>query len=347
MKFFTPLLLCLFISSIGFGQYVSEKRQAFVVKRTATWCGPCGTWGWDLWADLVGDPSLPAFAAAQVHDSRSSELNVPFASELTSFYEAATGVPSFYIGSTNQTQSNGGGISVQGTLTRLKDLVRAYGRLDATLGVGYTATLTDNVVDINAKVKAFSSTNEEYYLGVYVLEKDVVNYQNGQGNDAVHKIVLRDAITQDPFGQLIQNGGISEGDEFDYTFSYTVPQGFNPENIRLAMVIWEKDGTDYKQESSYSVRETLVSSTKQAFEEKAELSVFTNAEGISYSISPKQAGDLKVDLVNVNGQVIQPLFFGGVDQPMQRNFQVSGLAAGLYFVRSNFDGTISTETVRF
>ncbi|MFK8055302.1 MAG: Omp28-related outer membrane protein [Saprospiraceae bacterium] len=347
MKIFAPLLVCLFISSVGFGQYVSDKRQAFVVKRTATWCGPCGTWGWSLWADLMNDSSLPPFAAAQVHDSQSSRLNVPIANDLTSFYEVNTGVPNFYIGSTNQTQSSGGGISPAATLARLKDLVRAYSRIDAEIGVGYTATLTDNVVDIKGKVKAFSDINGEYYLGVYILEKDVVEYQNPIGDDAVHKTVLRDAVTPNGYGDLIQNGAIGAGTEFDYTYSYTVPQGFNAENVRLAMVIWKKENGEYSQESAYSVRESLVSSTEQAFEDLAELTVFTNAEGISYSIAPKQSGDLKVDLVNVSGQVVQPLFFGGVDQPMQRNFTVSGLAAGIYFVRSNFGGTIKTETVRF
>lgn len=347
MKFFTTLLVFLFLSSVAFGQSVSDKRQAFVVKRTATWCGPCGTWGWDLWSDLSSDFTLPSFVAVQVHDHQASELNNDAAESLVSFYEASSGVPNFYVGSANQTQSSGGGINVSGTLDRLKVLIRAYNRLDATMGVGYTATLTDDVIDISAKVKAFSATGGEFYLSVYVLEKDVVNYQNGQGNDAVHKLILRDEITSNGYGQLIQNGGINEGDEFDYSFNYTIPEEFNAANVRLVMVIWEKDGDSYRQETAYSIKESLVSSTDQAFEEKAGLTVFSTGDAISYNLTPKLAGELKVDLVNVNGQVIQPLFFGSVDQPIQRNFTVSGLAAGLYFVRSNFGGSIKTETVRF
>src|SRR5690554_6390421 len=31
---------------------VEEKNMSVVAKRTATWCGPCGGWGFDLFADL-------------------------------------------------------------------------------------------------------------------------------------------------------------------------------------------------------------------------------------------------------------------------------------------------------
>jgi len=347
MKFFTTLLISLFIASVSYGQYVSDKKVAFVVKQTATWCGPCGTWGWDLWSDVLTDNTLPEFGAAQVHSSTASELTCPAAVEVAAFYEASTGVPSFYVGPVNQTQSSGGGINVSGTLARIKAVIRAYDRLDAKVGVGYSATLNNDVIDISAKVKAFSDVSTEHYLAVYVLEKDVVNYQNGQGNDAVHKIVLRDALTPNGYGNLIKAGSISAGEEFDYTFSYTVPANMNAENVRLAMVIWEKDGSEWKQESSYSVRESLVSSTEQPFEEKATLEVFATADAINYSIAPKQAGDLKVDLVNVSGQIVQPLFFGSVDQQLQRSFPVSNPPSGVYFVRSNFEGTVKTEAVKF
>ncbi len=347
MKVLVPFFVFLFIASASFGQFVDNKRSALVVKRTATWCNPCGTWGWDLWQNLAADSDLPPHVAIQVHDSPSSQLHTPSATDMTSFFEASTGVPSFYIGSTNQTQTNQGSISSSATLTRLKALVNYYGNLDAEINVGYDATLSGDVIDINAKVKAFDDINGEYYLSVYVLEKDVVNYQNGQGNDAVHKLILRDAITPDGYGELIHNGAISAGTDFDFSYSYTVPQGFNAENVRLAMVVWKKDGSTYFQESAYSVKETLTSSTKQAFEEKAALEVFTIGNSISYNFAPKQGGDLRVDLVNVNGQVVQPLFFGSVDQQLQRTFSVNDVIPGLYFVRSNFGGTIKTETVRF
>jgi hypothetical protein len=64
---------------------------------------------------------------------------------------------------------------------------------------------------------------------------------------------------------------------------------------------------------------------------------------IDYSITPLAPGNLTVDVVNINGQVVQTLFFGGVDAPVRRTFTLDNQPAGMYFVRSNFDGSIKSH----
>ncbi len=45
MKRFLYLIILVFLSTWVYAQEVPETQKSLIIKRTATWCPPCGGWG--------------------------------------------------------------------------------------------------------------------------------------------------------------------------------------------------------------------------------------------------------------------------------------------------------------
>jgi len=63
----SALLLSLNLSA----QPVQEKQMSIVVKKTATWCSNCGSWGWQWFKDVIDD-------SHQIISTYSEGFNVVF-----------------------------------------------------------------------------------------------------------------------------------------------------------------------------------------------------------------------------------------------------------------------------
>jgi len=57
----------LLLTLSGYSQEAPQTQSALVTKISATWCPPCGGWGWDLFHDLVVDNEAKATLLAVHH----------------------------------------------------------------------------------------------------------------------------------------------------------------------------------------------------------------------------------------------------------------------------------------
>ena len=72
MKTIILIMITSMLSSVAFAQTVPTKKMAFMGKKNATWCTPCGTWAWAAFSDIYSRTGGEPFIATEMHISSSS-----------------------------------------------------------------------------------------------------------------------------------------------------------------------------------------------------------------------------------------------------------------------------------
>lgn len=322
MKKLLPILFLSCVVAFATAQDVSQTSMPLISKKTATWCGPCGTWGWSTFKTMV-DQNIENAILIELHQSTSSKLHADVATALYKEFDQIGSTPAFYVGTTNMTQySETGGIFTGSTITRVKEKADSMA-IAVPINSGFDAKVEGDMIVMDAKVKFFEESEGEYYLGAYVSEKDVLGYQNGIGNDAVHYNILRAAMTTDPFGEKIAEGTTTADTEFDFDLSLAVDAGWKKGDLQVFTVIWKKEENgSYTFQSGYT--ETLVTSIgEDPIQNQFEVypTVFAQGENIIISTDQTFDSNFKVSVVNMVGQeMIQGFLNKGQDQ-IQLNTQ--------------------------
>src|ERR1700752_2435008 len=80
---------------------VAEENTALVNKFTATWCGPCGSWGWDLFENVIEENANDAIYMGTYSSSSPSYDNTDFYNTIAdTFYNSfapGKGIPAFCV----------------------------------------------------------------------------------------------------------------------------------------------------------------------------------------------------------------------------------------------------------
>ncbi len=238
-KNFFTLIGLLGISFIK-AQQVSTARMPLITKITATWCNPCGTWGWNLNEEIMNQN--PEALTLCLHASTTSQLYDPAAAAIYSvFTPLSSGLPSWYVDGIRKTQySSSGGIFMTQTRNAVKSAVDSILVFDAQAGAGFLWNWNNNVLEITAKAEFFTSCNGEYSLGVYIIEDDIVKYQNGIGNNAVHHPTFRKAVSNE-LGDPLVNGNVLAGQSFVKNYTFNTPNDYVKHKMRLLGIIWKME----------------------------------------------------------------------------------------------------------
>ncbi len=210
-----------------------QEQKGFAINYTATWCGPCGSWGEPLIHSYADDAPEGAIICAHAGgDPMNTNLIGVFEQDRTS----GGGIPSFWVGD-NSTQSNGAMNSL-------------LNQGDAMAGVDYKYEVKDGKINVDAKVKFFEAGQGEYYLSVLVLEDGIPggtsapsNYQQNGVSDPnyTHDFVLRaSAQANNPYGELIATNPASD-DEVDKSYSIDLNASWDTDNVYAVCIIWKKD----------------------------------------------------------------------------------------------------------
>jgi len=219
-------------------QEVPEVQKSLVTKVTATWCINCGTWGWSLFEGILEDNAEKALIVANHY---SGDLDNPTAEDIASNFNA-TSQPRFVLDNTDQSASSGSAATKR---TEIKNQIDANFLLSPVVNAGLDVILDGNQLIVNTKTKFFQAATGEYYVGVYIIENGVVNFQSGQGMNAAHKNIMRTGMSTGTFGDLVMNGNINMGMEFDHDFSIMLNSAWNVDNLEVATIVWKKDADKY------------------------------------------------------------------------------------------------------
>lgn len=235
------LLFFVFVSFCGLGlqaQEVAQVQQSLITKRTATWCPYCGTWGWDFFNALETNVSDKAVLVA-AHFGGSSLENVVSLAWVDNL--GGSSQPRFFVDNEMQSVNSGN----QGTaLVVIKDKVSANAAKQPVANVGMQTSWSGSDLSVQTKAKFFQSAEGAYYLGIYLVEDKVLANQAGQSGQVEHSRILRGSVTGTEFGELLAEGNIAAGTEFDKAYSLD-PAVYEIDNLDLVGVIWKKEGSKY------------------------------------------------------------------------------------------------------
>lgn len=223
---------------------IPETNKAWYSKITATWCGPCGDWGWTLNDEITAAIGTDHVTTAMYSSSSSQLTNTTAVAFYTPF--GGNGFPSFCMNGANLTAySSGGGVYTTTTKSNIQTAATAFKSATCIAGVGANVKWTGTDVKVDVRTKFLTDGSGEYYVACYAIEDGVVNQQNVTGQGYVQKThhnVFRGPVSDGDRG--VQITATSNGQTFDKSFSMSATP-WTTANVSFLLVIWKKTGTAY------------------------------------------------------------------------------------------------------
>lgn len=339
-QIYTLLTLTIFSFSLN-SQVVEEKQTPLVVKKTATWCNPCGTWGWDLFNE-IWDEVLSDAVILEMHDSGSSGLYSPDALSFYGLHESRSSTPVFYTNTINETAYSGGGIYPSITKDNIIAAVDSTNAQAPIVNSGFTQSISGNTLTVDTKVKYFQNTDGDYYLGVYLTEDNVEANQSGITGTATHKRIMRASIHPNIEGTLISTGPVTAGTEFSDSHTFTLDQNWNSDFVKVFTVIWEKVGTEFQYVNAHQT-EGFASVNELAEKEEIDAKLYPNVaagdEDVTLEINNSSKQNVLIEVYDQVGKKINTIYNGDLTKE-HYTFNVNpskSLNKGLYFVSITSD----------
>jgi hypothetical protein len=329
MKKSLLLLSIVYLLNSAIIAQVTQTHLALETKKTATWCQPCGQWGWTLQQNIEADNSSKAVIMT-VYYSQTSGLYCAAAEELQNAFPYVSSTPAWYLNGINKTcYSTSGGIYSTQTRTAVKNAVDSTYSVSPLANCSYTKTLTGNLLTVNTTSKFFSDASGDYYLSVLLVENDIIAYQEGIGSTAHHMNVLRGSMSTSVFGDLIASGSIAKNSTYPKTFQKTLDVSWNATKMYLAFVIWEKTGSQYYYVNAFKDEKKLDIDDKSSGQ--SAFNVYPNPTTSKLIITRNEMNNKNamISIYNVNGQ----LCFHQLINEDKTEIDISQFISGVYILK--------------
>jgi len=167
-------------NEVSFSTTLNPKQIQYglIINYTATWCGPCGSWGAPRVNDMV---ALGNVVAVTNHSSGDPMYNATLYSQMTADRITGGGIPSFWVGNTKSSQVS--------TMSQLLNQT-------PVAGIDMKTKRTGDEISIDAMVKFFEAATGDIFLSFWMLESGIpaTGQYNQSGNtdpNYKHKFVIR------------------------------------------------------------------------------------------------------------------------------------------------------------
>jgi hypothetical protein len=330
-----------FLIAVGaIAQTPVKKSIPIVQKATATWCGPCGQWGWDLMDDIRDDNKAKAFVFSLYGDNGSNYYNQA-AGDLTSWGQSW---PNWGVNNINRTAFQGSGINPTGTQTTIKSAVDSFYGTVPVASTGFTYTIAGNKITVKTKSKFWKATSGEYYVAAYIVEDSVYGMQNGKPSDVYHHDVLRGSMTAgSTYGVPLASGTINLNQEAskDFTFNIVDPSWVK-NRIKIVTMIWKKNGSTYDFVNANHIKSSTTSVAN--IEAVEDLDVYPNPASQVINISGSLTkASAQISLVNAVGQVVYSKDVN--NGQLAERIQIDNLSNGVYLLNITSEGALSSRKI--
>ena len=224
---------------------IEKKAMGLITKMTATWCGPCGSWGWTLFEDIISGVSNEALIMG-VYSPASSELTNATAEQWGNDFNAQ-GWPSFCVNGKNRTEySSTGGIFTSTTASNCINASDSTAGTNPLAAMTYQKIINGSTLTVNTATKFYANLSGQYYLGAYIVEDGVIADQSGDaGPGASHHFVLRGSMDGNVYGTLIKGGSVEANETIEQTFTMELDASWVTENITVGLVLWNQVNGSY------------------------------------------------------------------------------------------------------
>jgi len=211
---------------------VDEKNMSVVAKRTATWCGPCGDWGFTKFEGLEQEFSGKAVLMAW-KDDFATPAGTDLFDAVGPQFSLGTGVPTFF----NNFQDSDG-----------DSLIKQHNEGFVTANSNYELDVKGQSVTLKTTTKFFTDVEGVYYLAPYMIVDGIVGYQNGHPNSPNtehHKYVagIAKPVNVDDsenFGYQITSNGARMGQTVNLDFTMKRDVTWDANDISFGIVIFKQ-----------------------------------------------------------------------------------------------------------
>jgi hypothetical protein len=225
--------------------------MALMNKLTATWCGPCGQWGWTLNEDIITAGAGKAVFMG-TYGSSSSLFYNPAAAAFKNQFDASAGWPAFCLNGRNRTAySASGGIYTSTTKTNVIAAIDSTFATTAKVNAGFKMAYGTDSIRVSTRTKFFAEMTGDFYLGIYLIENGALGVQTGLSGTVSHHYVLQGSFSQ-PFGTQIATGTSAANKEILTNFALKTNASWDKTKLKIAAVIWKKNGSTYEYVNAYT-----------------------------------------------------------------------------------------------
>ncbi|MBS1783006.1 MAG: Omp28-related outer membrane protein [Bacteroidetes bacterium] len=339
------------VAFLAFGKSNAQtplrKSMAIVQKCTATWCGPCGSWGWTLQEDVMAD-NMPA-------NNPSAFVFALYGSSTSNYYNAAAGeltkwgqsFPNWGVNNINRTEfSPSGGIYTSTTRATIKRVVDSFALIDPVASTGFIYSITGNVITVNTKTQFWNAANGTFNLAVYVIEDSVWGTQNGQSGNVYHHNVLRGNMGASIYGDQIATGTVAANQTFSKTLTFTITDNtWVKSRMKILTVLWKKNGVNWDFVNANSIKSFATSvSNLQAVEH---LLVYPNPSSKRLTVAGNMLSDAPtiLRLIDVQGRIAIQQLARNENGRLLETLDISELTQGVYSLRIDCNEAHTEQTV--
>jgi hypothetical protein len=350
MKNFTFLILIQFLVFTALkGQQVDvpQTQNPLIVKITASWCPFCGSWGWSFFDDIYSDNKEKAIFLSVHH---SGDHTNAAATEMTENF-SVFGQPRFLIDGVDQNVS-----STNASAKRMEFENRVEEETAGTplIQTGIDASYSGDQIRVDYSVRSFSSLDGEYFLAFYLVEKVFVGYQAIVGPDAQHRELLRKELTGNTFGSVLFSGTVPSGQVWEGSFQADL-ENYDPENLSIVGIIWEKAGGDYfvvNTNADTEVEFNNTSSLKAAKQPETTLMVYPSVVEDAFDVAfylGVQPEAVRLLLLDDMGRILGTLPTGSVDagENLIRIDRLPAWYPGVYYLVLETPGSVLSKKLIF
>lgn len=321
-------------------QEISTDQWTIMTKTSATWCSNCGSWGWDLFKDLIEDNDNKNVIIWSSHNSGDldNDASVDINTGWGSFAQ-----PQFFVNSDNFNVTSSNAQTARVEINGYVDALLGFGAL---AGVGVDATYDGETLNVTGKAEFFTGLEDgDYHLAFYLLKDHVIANQASVGPNADHRYVLTDKITESSFGQQIVEGAVVSGATYTVEASKEIAD-IDLDNDEVIAILWNlrADGVY----AFFNANRKMISSTSAAVEIAgiSNISTRQNDNEIILDITTQQnVGTVQTRLVNVSGQIIATQDISVINGSNQISYSSNNLPAGTYLVQITANGKVHSEKV--
>lgn len=340
--------------TLCFGQPIPlNKNQTLICKETATWCGPCGSWGWDLQELLEADNKDKALVIA-LH-VWNSDLDNAITTAWEQNFTATNGIPCWYASGIDKTEwaKNSGGVSPYAIRKAINDEVNKFNSAQVKANSSFKYTFKNDSLYTSCTSKFFQNLTGEYYLGVYLLEDSVLNKQNTDNGivQKYHLNVLRASIDNSPFGTLLAKGSIASGKQYSTNFNsyYLDPKKVNFKKAFIATIIWKKENGKYYLINTNKTNEYIQKSINTAVineNKELQIKIYPSpiiSAGLLLIKSPNKYDHAEIGIYDINGNLLKHQYVDIQPELNSIELETCNLESGSYFIKIKTGNSFISE----
>ncbi len=222
---------------------VAQVNTPIYGKLTATWCGPCGAWGWTMNDEILNNIGSKAIPMGVYGSASSKFTNATVNKWFTDF--GGQSYPNFTVNGVNKTEFSGNSILTTTTKTNIYSSIDAFIASPVIASAGGNFSWEGQKLTVKSAVKFFQAQTGEFYVGAYMIEDKAKMEQASQTGIVEHHHVCHGSMSSEIYGPKFA-GSMDAGQQTTLSdFTFTVPSTVVKENVYVAIMIWKKVGTKY------------------------------------------------------------------------------------------------------